>query len=424
MRKKAIYWFRNNLRIKDNPSLHKAIQENDALLPVYVINKDLFTNHKLGFPKCSKFRWKFTIESVYQLQRDLKSLGGDLLIVKGKPANQISLVAKKFDIQDIYCTREIDYNELQEEKALSAQFNLHVDYDQLLIQPNQLPFEIHDLAMVFTDFRKAIEKNMQVRPDLQTESTIKTIPFDSNLSETLQLPNFSDDPRRAFTYSGGESEAWTRLDSYFWENGNLGKYKNTRNGLIGPDYSSKFSAFLALGCISPVSIYHQVKKFEKEKIRNISTYWLIFELLWRDFFKLTSWKYGKQIFQKEGIRKVQRIYKNDASEFKKWMNGKTGNDFIDANMLELNHTGFMSNRGRQNVASYLVHDLDIDWRWGAAYFESQLIDYDCASNWCNWMYVAGVGNDPRSRKFNIMLQADKYDSKRRFRKLWLQTLLF
>jgi deoxyribodipyrimidine photo-lyase len=93
-------------------------------------------------------------------------------------------------------------------------------------------------------------------------------------------------------------------------------------------------------------------------------------------------------------------------------------------MLELAQTGFMSNRGRQNVASYLVHDLNIDWRWGAAYFESQLIDNDFTSNWGNWMYVAGVGNDPRFRKFNTKLQADRYDAENQYRKMWLQTKQF
>jgi deoxyribodipyrimidine photo-lyase len=103
-----------------------------------------------------------------------------------------------------------------------------------------------------------------------------------------------------------------------------------------------------------------------------------------------------------------------------WINGITKNDFIDANMLELKLTGFMSNRGRQNVASYLINDLQLDWRFGAAYFEEQLIDYDVSSNWGNWAYLAGVGNDPRTnRYFNIEKQANDYDKSKVFRNLWL-----
>jgi deoxyribodipyrimidine photo-lyase len=109
--------------------------------------------------------------------------------------------------------------------------------------------------------------------------------------------------------------------------------------------------------------------------------------------------------------------------FQKWIDGKTGNDFVDANMVELKQTGFMSNRGRQNVASYLCHDLNIDWRYGAAYFEEQLIDYDVSSNWCNWAYIAGVGNNPRGKSvFNIEKQANDYDRDKSYRKLWLTNI--
>ncbi|MEL0186501.1 MAG: FAD-binding domain-containing protein, partial [Flavobacteriaceae bacterium] len=97
--------------------------------------------------------------------------------------------------------------------------------------------------------------------------------------------------------------------------------------------------------------------------------------------------------------------------------------FVNANMLELKHTGWMSNRGRQNVASYLSKENNIDWRWGAKYFESKLIDYDVHSNYGNWMYVSGVGNDPRDRKFNIKFQAERYDPNNKFQNLWLQEKL-
>ena len=112
---------------------------------------------------------------------------------------------------------------------------------------------------------------------------------------------------------------------------------------------------------------------------------------------------------------------NNQILFNKWQNAETGNDFIDANMLELKLTGFMSNRGRQNVASYLCNDLKLDWRYGAAYFEQQLIDYDVSSNWGNWAYLAGVGNDPRgNRAFNIEKQANDYDKNKSYRNLWLK----
>ena len=182
---------------------------------------------------------------------------------------------------------------------------------------------------------------------------------------------------------------------------------------------------MAHGCISPRSIYHELKRYERERKKNVSTYWLVFELIWRDYFRFVCLKYGRKVFYRGGIKDLDREYSNDLELFEKWKNGETGQSFVDANMKELKLTGFMSNRGRQNVASFLVKDLNIDWRWGAAWFEHMLTDYDVCSNWGNWMYVAGVGNDPReNRYFNVPNQAEKYDPKGEFVQHWLQPNLF
>jgi deoxyribodipyrimidine photo-lyase len=193
--------------------------------------------------------------------------------------------------------------------------------------------------------------------------------------------------------------------------------------MLGLDYSSKFSPWLANGCISPRYIYEEVKKYESERVSNESTYWLVFELIWRDYFRFVAMKFGNKIFFKNGITNKETNWKQNRNIFEKWRLGETGVPLIDANMKELLQTGYMSNRGRQNVASFLVKDLQIDWRWGAAWFESQLTDYDVCSNWGNWLYVAGVGNDPReNRYFNILKQASNYDSKGEYVKHWLPEL--
>jgi deoxyribodipyrimidine photo-lyase len=221
-------------------------------------------------------------------------------------------------------------------------------------------------------------------------------------------------------FVGGESEGLKRLNEYTWKGRNILTYKETRNGLLGKDYSSKFSPWLANGSLSVRRIIAEINRFEKKVKKNQSTYWLKFELLWREYFRLIALKYGKRIFEKAGIRGNVQTYNNNMGLFNKWKNGETGNDFVDANMKELLLTGFMSNRGRQNAASYLCKDLNVDWRWGASWFESSLIDYDVYSNWCNWMYVAGVGNDPReNRHFNTKKQAEIYDPNSRYRKTWL-----
>jgi len=179
---------------------------------------------------------------------------------------------------------------------------------------------------------------------------------------------------------------------------------------------------LALGCLSPKKIYHEIKRYEEQFGANDSTYWLVFELMWRDYFRLVMEKHPKNFFMQNGIQNnVKWNLKHSVLDLENWKNGKTQNDFVNANMLELKYTGFMSNRGRQNVASYLIHDLKLDWRLGAAYFEEMLIDYDVSSNWCNWAYIAGVGNDPRNgRAFNLDKQVKTYDPESKYRKLWLE----
>ena len=169
---------------------------------------------------------------------------------------------------------------------------------------------------------------------------------------------------------------------------------------VGADYSSKFSPWLASGALSAREIHHEVKRYEAEHGANESTYWLSVELLWRDFFQFTAAKHGPP-FQACGNSPQTYSGTIHGARFQAWCEGRTCQAFIDANMRELVPTGWMSNRGRQNVASYLVHDLGLDWRMGAYWFERMLIDYDPCSNWGNWQYLAGVGNDPsEGRRFD------------------------
>ena len=186
-------------------------------------------------------------------------------------------------------------------------------------------------------------------------------------------------------FKGGETAGLARVQQYIWEQDLLQNYFDTRNGMIGKDYSTKFSPWLAHGCISPRMIVAECQKYERTRVKNKSTYWVVFELLWRDFCKFFVLKHKRKIFFANGIlqhkkdEKRQWNYYNPA--FEAWKEGKTGYPLVDANMREMKATGFMSNRGRQNVASFLALDLQYDWRYGADWFESNLIDYDVYSNW-------------------------------------------
>ncbi len=217
---------------------------------------------------------------------------------------------------------------------------------------------------------------------------------------------------------GGREAGLKRLKHYLWDTDCIATYKETRNNLLGQDNSSKFSVYLALGCISAREIYAELKSYEAERGANESTYWLYFELLWRDFFRWQFMLHGKAFFSKAGVSGKASFFRQDKNAFEHWKQGKTGERLIDAGMKELASTGYTSNRARQNVASYLAKVLCLDWRLGAEYFESVLVDYDVYSNWGNWAYLAGTGNDPRDRVFNPERQANIYDPAGVYRETW------
>jgi deoxyribodipyrimidine photo-lyase len=215
-----------------------------------------------------------------------------------------------------------------------------------------------------------------------------------------------------------ETDALKRLKHFIWQEQHILHYKDSRNQLAGSDYASFFSASLAAGSLSVRYCWQQISDFEQQVQANDSTYWLKFELLWREFFRWQMRKYQHRWFSKNGIKgpadfSPPRLSARQQQRFDRWCAGNTGMPFVDANMRLLNQTGLMSNRGRQNVASYLTHDLAIDWRLGAAYFEQRLLDYDVASNWGNWAYIAGYGNS-MPRPFNLLKQAMQYDAKGKF----------
>ncbi len=432
---KIIVWFRNDLRVYDHEALHKASQKQGVqVIPFYCFDERHYEQTALGFPKTDAFRAEFILEAVQDLRKNLQDLGSDLIIRIGKPEEEILNIAQQQGIKAVYTHQEVTYEEIKTEQIIEEQLWKHrialeTFWGSTLFHLEDLPYPIQSLPDIFTQFRKSVEKRVKVRATFPKPTALAALPEDLEKGEipclhTLGLENKDTDTRSVLDFKGGEAAAWQRVRSYIWEQDLLKVYKDTRNGLLGADYSSKFSAWLALGCISARGIYEQVKRYEKERISNESTYWLVFELLWRDYFRFVAKKFGNHLFFKEGIKGTLAfpLYDNEAL-FEKWKNGETGIPFIDANMIELKETGFMSNRGRQNVASFLVKDLQINWTWGAMYFESTLIDYDVCSNWGNWNYVAGVGNDPReNRYFNIISQAKRYDSKGEYTKQWLPEL--
>jgi deoxyribodipyrimidine photo-lyase len=430
--KRAIVWFRLDLRLHDNEALTEAIKAADEIVPIYVFDERHFMGRShYGFRRTGAYRTKFIIEAVEDLRKSLQDRGIDLIVRVGKPEEEVFKLAQEINSSWVYCNRERTYEEEQiqnslEEKLWSIGQEIRFFRGKMLYYTQDLPFPIAHTPDIFTHFRKEVEKITPIREPFPSPESFE--PWSTRI-EAGEIPTLSDfehdeaewDERTVLRFKGGETEGLKRLQYYLWETDFIKEYKETRNGLIGESFSTKFSPWLAQGCLSPKQIYAEIKRYEKERKKNKSTYWVYFELLWRDFFRLMGKKYGHKIFLKGGLQGYEaKKLSDDEENFNLWANGRTGQAFIDANMTELNKTGFMSNRGRQNVASYLVNDLKVNWQMGAEYFESLLIDYDVTSNWVNWLYIAGVGNDPRDeRYFNPVSQSKKYDPKGEYIKLWL-----
>jgi deoxyribodipyrimidine photo-lyase len=416
----AVMLFTDDLRLDDNPALLAASQ-HEQLLCVYVFD-ELKLRKEFGLDAIGPFRARFIWQSLTQLNSNLKCLGQQLLILKGNLYETLQQIQQQRGEICVYRQQPSTWYEVNQVQALCGHFAIHLIGAPTLLDADCLPFELAEMPESFTPFRKKTEAHWPDIAPLPKPSTLPAMPQHSidNLN-TCPLPcQFVEESRAVLDFKGGEESGEQRLMDYIWKRRALSHYKQSRNQMLGSDYSSKFSPWLAQGCLSPRRIYQQVREYEARFGANESSYWLIFELLWRDFFHFQAQKLGKDFFPPDHRQTALANTGHDNPGIINWCQGKTGNDFVDANMRELLLTGFISNRGRQNVASYLIHDLQLDWRSGAAWFEHQLIDYDAASNYGNWCYIAGLAHDPRKgRHFNIDAQAQRYDPGRQYRDYWL-----
>ena len=209
------------------------------------------------------------------------------------------------------------------------------------------------------------------------------------------------------------------MKQFIYDEERITEYKLTRNCLDGLDGSSTLSPWLANGNLSVREVAHTIFDFEQQRVANESTYWLFFELLWREFFHWRAHLDGQSMFRLSGATGKPRRSSFEPRAFARWCAGDTNYPIVNALMRQLVATGWMSNRGRQITASCLINELDGDWRFGAAFFEKHLIDYDVGSNYGNWQYIAGVGSDPRGgRHFNLEKQTADHDPEGLFIEKW------
>lgn len=406
---KSIYILTRDLRFKENKTLEKTC-ESQNLAFIYWLPED--------FNEMKEKRKAFLLQSLEDFQKKLSEKNHTLYFMTQAEDLREEAFDKLF-ISKVYNSKDQKRLEDLKKTCEHKSADFYVLENTTLYSIKSLPFSIEDLPAGFSSFRRKIEKR-PIAFNISTEEQDIPKGFSLNLPKIESL--FDKTLKANEEFKGGEDEALKRLHSYLWEKERANTYKDTRNGMLDFDDSTKFSPWMALGCLSPITIMNELLEFERLIERNESTYWIYFEILWREYFKLYSLKNGDKIFSLHGLgQKTFKIndLKNKETEFRLWAQGQTKEPFVNANMIELSKTGWMSNRGRQNVASYLSKHMGLDWRLGAEHFQRHLIDYDVESNWGNWNYNAGVGTDPRDRVFNIKRQSEMYDPEKSYQKRWL-----
>ena len=429
----VLFWFRHDLRLHDQSALHAACQLGaQHLLPVVCL-PDVQATTAWGFARIGAHRRAWLANTIQNLLQGLSSKRSQLLILNQPAATALPALARAVGASTLVCEDIAAPEEQAQVAALrAAGLQVHTVWHSSLLHPAQLPWPVQHLPAVFTPFRQQLEQNgLQATAPLPPPATLPPAPaqvpapWANDPAQALAVlagAAPAPDARSAFPYlqgelHGGEAAALAHLGQYL-ARGLPHSYKRTRNDLMGRDYSSKWSPWLATGALSPRQALAQLRQFEAEHGASDGSYWLWFELLWRDYFRFLHLQHGPALYRARGLG-PQRATPHDAQRFAAWCAGRTGQPLVDAAMRELAATGYLSNRLRQVAASYLVHDLACDWRAGAAWFEAQLLDYDVYSNQGNWLYIAGRGTDPRGgRRFDPVQQARAYDPQGAYQDLW------
>ena len=431
----VVHWFRHDLRLHDNPALHASLacaeREGWAWLGVWWAGERWHGESPWGFPRAGAHRQAFLQQALADLGASLHARGSGMVVLCDPSPEAFLTLARQVDAR-LVVAEDIAAPDEQAEVAALRAGGLAVEtvWQSTLLDPACLPWPVQDVPDVFTAFRQGVERaallpnaplpvpahwpvwpNALARPEPQTPQN---------------LPPGSVDKRSSFPYGqapwqGGETQTLAHLRNYFASD-RPPQYKATRNGLSGTGFSSKWSPGLASGALSPRQAFAALRDFEARQGASDGSYWLWFELLWREHFRCMALKHGRALFRARGLSsrpEHREPTQHDEAAFKRWCAGETGEPLVDAGMRELRHTGFLSNRLRQIVASHWLHGMGGDWRAGAAWFEAQLLDFDVHSNTGNWLYIAGRGTDLRGgRAFDLAKQTQQHDPAGHYRAMW------
>ncbi|NTS76268.1 DASH family cryptochrome [Catenovulum sp. SM1970] len=419
---RGLFLFSNDLRVQDNQALALIASKVARLDCLYIINPNDYKPNRYTCQQKGHVPSQFLLESLHQLDEQLALFGQDLKVLTGDPLNIINRYIDEHQIDYVAMSRNSGVYEHHFEQSLAYKLReqlISVDlvWQHTLFQSHQLPFELQSLPASFSAFRRKVEK---VPLNISQSQKIVSLPQSISLRTPIpDLTGFGITPNTdSLPFEGGCSAGLKHLNHYFSTRA-PSSYKETRNALDDWSSSTKFSPWLALGCVSVRQIWHLLAKYESQVEANDSTYWIKFELLWREYFHWYTAAHQNQVFKFSGLSDNKPLTSFNGERFAKWCAGNTPYPLVNAIMHQLNETGFISNRARQIAASCWINEMQGDWRYGAAYFQQQLIDHDVASNWGNWQYIAGVGADPRGgRWFNLNKQTEQFDPDHRYIERW------
>jgi deoxyribodipyrimidine photo-lyase len=401
MDKISIFWFRRDLRLHDNVALFNALKSGEKVLPIFIFDTSILDK----LPK-NDARVSFIIKELRSMNEHLKSFDASIDIYHGKPIEVFESLIKKYPIASVFTNHDYEPYAIKRDQEIkellsSENINFNSFKDQVIFEKNEITKKDGNPYVVYTPYsKKWIEAYEQINHTHYTSEDLLSQLYTQSKAKELTLEEL------------GFEETNTPIKNYIFNSRIINEYEETRN-FPALDNTSKLGPHLRFGS---VSVRQMVSRAEEQENKTF-----LKELIWREFFMQILWHFPHT--HKDSFKpKYDRIiWRNNEDDFKKWCNGTTGYPMVDAGMRQLNNTGFMHNRVRMLVGSFLCKHLLIDWRWGEAYFAEKLHDYEMSSNVGNWQWVAGTGVDasPYFRIFNPTSQIKKFDKDFSYIKKWV-----
>lgn len=397
----SVFWFRRDLRLEDNHGLIKALESGYPVLPIFIFDKEILAKLENKNDK----RVDFIYQALVEIKSRLESMGSTLLVLHETPIVAFKNLIKNYTISAVYTNNDyepvaIERDRKIEELLIEKKISFQTFKDQVIFEKNEVVKDDGTPYTVFTPYSKRWKVKLNENPVtsfLVEKYANKFFQTTSALMPTLKQIGFE--------------KTEVKFAKPKFEKDKVENYHLTRN-LPALDATTHLSVHLRFGTISIRELVNMALHTNEA--------WLN-ELIWREFFMQILWHFPQVVSQSFKSKYDRIVWQNDENLFKAWCDGKTGFPIVDAGMRELNATGFMHNRVRMIVASFLVKDLLIDWRWGEAYFAQKLLDYDLSANNGNWQWAAGSGCDsaPYFRIFNPSEQTKKFDPKLEYVKKWV-----